>query len=131
MPAPKDNQYAKGCETSGRPSKYKPEYCEMLLDHMEGGLSFRSFAGAVRVNFDTVYEWAKKHEEFSDAKRQGEALEELFLEKTGRAGMLGKLKGFNPATYIFTRKNKSGWSDKTEVKQEIKDINVNIKEWEK
>ena len=27
----------------GRPTKYKPEYCEMLIEHMSEGLSFESF----------------------------------------------------------------------------------------
>lgn len=131
MPAPKGNQYAKGCTTNGRPTKYKEEYCELLVSHLAEGLSYFSFAGLVGVTKDCLYKWEKEHKDFLYHKKMGKAKEELFLERIGRAGMSGKIKGFNPATYIFTRKNKSGWSDKVESNVEIKDINVNIKEWTK
>ena len=71
----------KGEPITGRPSLYKPEYCEMLISHMEKGFSFRSFAGIVRVNFDTVYEWEKVHPAFSDAKKTGEALQLVYDER--------------------------------------------------
>lgn len=32
MAAAKGNQYAKGCETSGRPSKYDPKYCQEIIE---------------------------------------------------------------------------------------------------
>lgn len=95
----------------GRPSKYRKEYCELLVSHMEGGLSFESFAAEVGVIPDTLYEWVKKHPEFSDAKKRGWALSQLFWEKIGIAGATGRIRGFNAASWIFNMKNRFKWRD--------------------
>lgn len=54
---------------AGRPTDYKPEYCQMMIDMMRTGLGFASFADSVNVCRDTLDEWARIHPEFSDAKR--------------------------------------------------------------
>lgn len=94
------------------PSKYKPEFCDLLIKHMADGLSFESFAAVAKVNRDTLYEWVKAHEDFRDAKAEGVSENLLFYEKTGRAGMLGKLPGFNITAWIFNMKNRHGWRDR-------------------
>ena len=99
----------------GRPSKYKPEYCEQLIEHCKQGLSFEAFAGSIPVHKDTIYEWAKKYPEFDEAKRTGAALSLLFWEKLGVAGAVGKVPGFNPTTWIFNMKNRFGWRDRQEL----------------
>lgn len=98
----------------GRPSKYKKEFCERLIKHMEDGLSFEAFAGEIGVAIDTVYNWNKKHPEFSEAKKIGTAKSQLFWEKMGRSGVVGKIPGFNTAAWIFNMKNRFNWRDKRE-----------------
>jgi len=95
----------------GRPTDYRPEYCEKLVKHMSEGLSFECFAAQLNVCRDTLYEWGKKHKEFSDTKKIGleKCLE--FWEKLGRMGVIGKVPGFQQSTYIFTMKNRFGWRD--------------------
>jgi hypothetical protein len=67
----------------GRPTLYRPEYCQMLIDHQAKGLSFESFAAIVDVDRDTVYNWCEIHPDFSDAKlRAGEKCR-LFWETLG------------------------------------------------
>jgi len=102
----------------GRPSKYKPEYCEMLIKHMEEGLSFESFAGLIGVTKQIIYDWCDRHPEFLDAKSLGWAKCLLFYEKIGRQGMVGKLAGFNLGTWIFNMKNRFQWVDRVETKIE-------------
>lgn len=103
---------------TGRPSKYKKEYGAQLITHMTTGLSFESFGGVVGVNRDTLYAWAERHREFSDAKKRGEAVSRLFWEKMGIMGMTGKVKGFNVAAWIFSMKNRFSWRDKNEDAKE-------------
>ena len=50
---------------------YKPEYCQMLIDHMSKGYSFESFAGKIGRGVRTIYEWREKFEEFQDACSAG------------------------------------------------------------
>lgn len=111
----------------GRPTKYKEEYCQKLIDHMAEGYSFDSFAGIVDVNIDTLYEWAKVHAEFSDAKSIGTAKSMAWWERIGRMGMINEIPFFNDRIWRLNMINRfrSQWSDGTKnenndkVKQEI------------
>jgi len=128
---------------TGRPTKYKPEYCEKLieffdvepyadkeLEHLDkdGNVrwidykrmanklpTLRSFAKSIGVNIDTVYEWIKQHEEFSDAFTHAKDLQKWFLIENGLNGC------YNPMFAIFTAKNITDMRDKSEV-----DNNTNL-----
>lgn len=100
---------------NGRPTKYKKEYCEMLIEHMSKGLSFASFAGTVKANVDTLYEWVKVQPNFSDAFKQGQGLRAQYIEGLALQAASGG-KG-SPQMLIFLLKNlgtKYDFKDKTE-----------------
>lgn len=113
------------------PAEFKEEYCDMLIDHMASGLSFQSFAGLISVNSDTIYEWVKQFEIFSEAKKAGEQKNLLFWEKLGKDNILnvsksessGKgqtksmSKSLNSSVYIFNLKNRfpKQWRDRNET----------------
>lgn len=104
----------------GRPTKYLKEYDEKLIEHMDGGLSYESFAGAIGVSKQTIYDWEKKHKTFLDAKSLGRAKSQLFWEKKGIDGLFTNDKiSFNASTWIFNMKNRFLWRDKPEEKEEI------------
>ena len=52
----------------GRPTEYKEEFCQMLIDHMSEGYSFESFGGIVGVSERVLYDWEKKFPEFLHSK---------------------------------------------------------------
>ena len=116
---------------TGRPTKYNPSLCKDLIEHMKEGLSFEAFAGKHRVSKDTMYVWLNKHPEFANAKNIGTDLCRLFWEKTGRAGVLGKIPNFNATVWIFNMKNRFGWRDKHEIEQSVfADINITMEKIE-
>lgn len=94
----------------GQPTKYKPEYCDMLIEHMRNLHSFETFAVDINVDRDTLYEWCKVHKEFSDAKKRGRLALQKGMENVGKGLMTGKLKG-NVAAWIFYAKNTTPWRD--------------------
>jgi len=96
----------------GRKTKYKPEYCQMLMAHMKQGLSYQSFGGVdgVGVSIETLYTWEEKFPEFLDAKKTGQASCLLWWERVGNSMAIGKLKGCL-GTYVFNMKNRFGWKD--------------------
>lgn len=96
----------------GMPSKYKPEFCDLLIKHMSEGLTFTSFAAVAKVNRDTLYAWLKVHEEFAHAKSLAESELQLFDEKLLRAIITGKVAGANITGLIFKFKNCHGWTDR-------------------
>ncbi len=101
----------------GRPTIYKPEFCEKLIEHMKSGLSFESFGATIGVSRDRVYKWAQEHEAFAEAKAR--ALDEslLFWEKQGNLGLWGDKEGpqFNNVVWVFSMKNRHGWRDSKDV----------------
>jgi len=114
----------------GRPTSYKQEYCEMLISHMEEGLSFEAFAGVLSVSKQTLYTWTEAHSEFMDAKRVATQKSRVFWERAGLQGMFmgGKEDPFNATVWVFNMKNRFNWRDRTEVKSEIKqEIKAEIK----
>jgi len=103
----------------GRPTKYKKEFCQQLIDHMASGLSFEAFAGVAMVCEATLSVWAADHPDFLDAKRLGFGMSRFFWENLGREASRGKVKGFVPAVYIFTMKNRFHWSDRSDLRIEV------------
>ncbi len=97
----------------GRPSSYKPEYCEALLKHMAEGYSIEAFAGSIRVSRETIYAWCDQHPDFADTKRIGFALCQLWWETRGKIGLIDK--SFNSAIWIFNMKNRFSWRDRHDV----------------
>lgn len=100
----------------GRPTKYKAEYCDLLVEHMKTGKSFRSFAAKIGTHWDALYDWDKKYSEFSDAKKRGEAVCLDFWEELGLTHIHDK-SALNSAVYIFNMKNRFGWRDVVDVEQ--------------
>jgi hypothetical protein len=99
----------------GRPSKYKEEYCEMLIAHLTKGFSYETFAAIVNVDRDTIYEWETAHPKFSDAKRLGVSKAHYFWENIGLHGTTGQIPGFNVTCWIFNMKNRFKWHDNIKV----------------
>lgn len=135
-----DNVYM---ATTGRPTKYKAEYCQMLIDHMESGLSFESFAAEVDVCEDTIYTWAKEFPEFSEAKKKAFSKNRSFWEKLSvkyivnqsefHEDKINKTKSssstsLNSSVFIFNMKNRfpKEWRDRQEVESNTThNVNVN------
>lgn len=70
-------------------SKYKPKYCDMIIEAMAEGKSLYQFAASIDVGADTLYDWARKHEEFSDALEIARAKSVAFWENLGINLMIG------------------------------------------
>lgn len=98
----------------GRPTTYDPKYCDMLVAHMTQGYSFESFGADVEgiACVATLYNWAKEHPEFLEAKKKGQQACRKFWETQGLVGM--HTKGFNATVWIFNMKNRFKWTDRTE-----------------
>jgi len=111
----------------GRPSKYKKEYCEQIIEffsrppyeeieiqhHNKAGMVIKTeikrkpndlpflseFARRIDVSHRTLERWAKKHKEFCRAYKDAKELQKAFLITNGLLGL------YNPTFAIFTAKN--------------------------
>jgi deferrochelatase/peroxidase EfeB len=70
-----------------RPTEYKQEYCEAVIEAGKQGKSVAWMASEFDVNKDTIYEWAKVHPEFSDALTRARAHSQRWWEDAGQTGM--------------------------------------------
>jgi len=86
---------------TGRPSEYRPEYDEMVIECMAQGLSLTAFAGTVRVSRESVYRWMSAHSSFRDAVTRGRAARTLKLEQK----LLSARYGAQCSAAIFALKN--------------------------
>lgn len=114
----------------GRPSLYRPEYCDAVVAHMAEGASLTSFAAEIDVARDTLTEWATVHPEFSAAVKRAKAKCAAWWEKRGRDGAeKGALPGAN-TLIIFGLKNMAPdeWSDKQEIDHRSSDGSMTPKE---
>jgi transposase len=100
----------------GRPTDYKPEYCEQVIAHMSEGASLTSFAASIDCSRSTVGLWMEVHEEFSAAVKIGKAKCAYWWEKRGRMGANGE-QDVNPTLVIFGLKNMAPdeWREKQEL----------------
>lgn len=121
----------------GQPTKYKPEYCQQLIDYFsiepleiireqeitdtEGGKYisrrlpqrfpwFEGFARKIGVHRNTLKNWCAEHPEFAEAYETAKDLQREFLVDIG-------LSGATSASFaIFTMKNVCGWRDERDLK---------------
>lgn len=120
----------------GRPTDYRPEYCEQLIEYFSEppykmvtkqivtksgdvievtqpeASDFKSLAGfaiSIGVHSETLLNWSKEHPEFFDAYKRAKDFQQQFLAINGNKGLI------NPAFSIFTAKNVLNWRDKKEI----------------
>lgn len=91
---------------NGRPSKYKPEHCERLIEHMKDGNSFYSFGSVVGVGATALKRWLAEHEEFRQAKEIGLSYELKFWEDIMKVGAVGAIPPIKRKTTVIDGETK-------------------------
>lgn len=99
----------------GRPTKYKPEYCQMVVDHMADGASLTSFAAEIDVARSTINEWIDANPDFSEAVKRAKAKCAAWWERLGRNNAI--TGDGNATLVIFGLKNMAAedWREKQEI----------------
>jgi hypothetical protein len=60
-------------KSAGRPSKYQPSYCDLVIEHMADGASLTSFAAEIGVSRATINVWMDAEPEFLEAVKKGKS----------------------------------------------------------
>lgn len=94
----------------GRPTDYRPEYCDTVEDLMQSGFSKMAAAGACGVCYQTFKTWMGVHPEFLAAVKRGEAKRVMKLE----TDLLSAETGPQVTSRIFALKNAAPeeWKDR-------------------
>lgn len=101
----------------GRPTKYKPEFCEKVKELAAKGASKTECAVELGISWQSFHEYQREYPQFSDAVKEAERLCQAWWEKKGREATFGKYEGFSASSYIFQMKNRFPWDwrDQTQV----------------
>ncbi len=100
----------------GRPTKYKKEMCETVIELMKEGASQQEVLAVLDISNDTFYRWKKENEEFSETIKRGIQLSQAWWERKGRISLDDRQ--FNSTLWYMNMKNRFKWADKQEVKNE-------------
>jgi hypothetical protein len=127
-----DKAASTGKHPGGRPTKYRPEYCDKIIAYFsqprtrtitkrittKNGTTieqdqevanplplFEGFASSIGVWVGTFQEWCKAHEEFARAYARAKQLQKEFLILNGTMGL------YQPQFTIFVAKNITDMKD--------------------
>lgn len=101
----------------GRPSEYREEYCDTVLECGKQGYSLLEMAFTVCRSYNTFLAWQDQYPEFMTSVKQAQRLSQAWWERKGREATFGEIEGFNATSYIFQMKNRfrADWRDRHEV----------------
>lgn len=123
----------------GRPTTYKLEYCEQLLQYFSTPPNhevietvegknwskettrlvanqlplFERFATMIGTTHKTLLDWSHRHEEFGEAYARAKELQKSFLIENAINGL------YNPQFAMFTAKNITDMRDKQEIEHTV------------
>lgn len=96
----------------GRPTKYKPEFGERIIELMSQGYSLAAAAADLEVGRSTVYKWIDEHPDFAGLVEIAKVRRLQKLETDLLETKLGPVV----TSRIFALKNASpDWREKSEV----------------
>lgn len=81
----------------GRPTDYRAEYCEQVIDLGRQGKGHAQIAAALNQSRQTLYDWADAHPEFLGAMTRAKDLAQAWFEDMGQTGLM--LPGFNASLW--------------------------------
>lgn len=81
----------------GRPSDYKPEFCEKVVKLGEEGASKVDIADALETTVKTLYNWMDQHPDFLHAMERAEQKAEIWWAAQGKKALW--TPGFNTAAW--------------------------------
>ena len=101
----------KAKHSGGRPTSYRPEFCQRVVALMAEGRSLEGCAALLGVHPDSLYEWQKVHPRFSVAVRAGRAAATTYWENRLLAVANGEAGNAQAIQWALRNRSRaaSGW----------------------
>jgi hypothetical protein len=105
----------------GRPSKYQPAYCDLVIQYGKLGKSFEQMASMLGVGITSMKRWREEHEEFRTALEDAQGFAQTWWEDMAQSYLVESKDTEKLNTGLWSRsmaaRFPSNYSDR--VKQEI------------
>ena len=88
---------------AGRPTLYRPEYCELAVELGAQGKSLAQIGAACGVARITLREWCERHEEFAAAIARAKDLSMCWWEEQAHIGMWESPEGARLNPQLWSR----------------------------
>jgi transposase-like protein len=112
----------------GRPSVYKPQFCDEIVELRSKGYEVAEVALAFGVAKDTLYDWCRTNPDFSAAFARARDAAEAYFAKMVREGLANKHRGYEGQValrYMSTRFRKAPTADPEDNWVENSSLTVN------
>jgi transposase len=105
----------------GRPTLYREEYCERVVELGRVGKSIEQIAADIGVSTRVLFDWRDKHEKFLHALEYAKELEQTWWEDQAQAYMVETHQGPKLNASLWSRSMAARFPKKyrESVKQEI------------
>jgi hypothetical protein len=99
----------------GRPTLYRREMCDRLVEAMAGGLTAEAAAARIGISARSLFYWQQQHPEFLQAIQEGRQRSQLWWEE--RALAMANGESGNTQIVVLGLRNRSraatGWNNDT------------------
>ena len=104
---------------AGRPTDYKAEYCERVIELGKLGKSHAQISADLGVSRQTLYDWQAAHPEFLDAIKEARDYAQAWFENIAQNNLVSPVQGFSASLWAkaVSCRFADDYTDKT--KQEI------------
>jgi len=103
----------------GRPSLYRPEYCEKVIELGKQGCSPAEIASELDVDRATLIRWSDEYEEFRTAMTRAKVHEQAWWERAGKAGMIADKFNAQVWTKSVTARFREDYTEKRDDAPQI------------
>lgn len=108
-------------------TKYLKKYCERVVALGRMGYHHEEMAADLGISRKTLHNWRVERPEFAEAMDLADTFSQAWWASIPRREAMGEIEEVNSTKWVFTMKNKAGWTDKVEQKVEtdaMLDVNV-------
>lgn len=109
-PAPKPAGYV-----FGRPTLYRPEMCEAVVEWGKQGKSKTWIAAELDITKETLYQWIKTYPDFSDAITRATVQCQRWWEDAGQNGLTSNVFNSTVWTKNMAARFRDEWTDRQEI----------------
>jgi hypothetical protein len=87
----------------GRPTLYKPEYCDLVVELGKKGFSREAIVAELDIHYNTLNLWAEHNDEFMEALERAKNFELAFWERIAMDNIVERPNGSKVNANLWSR----------------------------